>query len=280
MKVILSRKGFDTASGGVPSPIFPDGKMLSLPIPDRSSNIAYQDIAGNNWAGVGEVVSQLAGIPPTHKAHLDPDLLKGCIPRSEGWRPIFGQVGSAEGHLRKRGIGKGDIFLFFGLFRKVERAGSEWRYVRNSYPIHTLFGWLQVAERVQVSAWPKSDGWAQYHPHFARQPHPTNVVYVSAKHLTLGSKNCTELAGAGTFPHFSPVLQLTAPNSQHPGHWLLPGWFHPNGRSSRLSYHADLARWRKTDRGVFLTSVSRGQEFVLDCSDYPEAIHWIKEVFR
>lgn len=35
MKLILSRKGFDTHNGGGPSPILPDGRMLSLPIPER-----------------------------------------------------------------------------------------------------------------------------------------------------------------------------------------------------------------------------------------------------
>jgi len=34
MKVILSRKGFDKINGGYLSPIFPDGKMISIPIPD------------------------------------------------------------------------------------------------------------------------------------------------------------------------------------------------------------------------------------------------------
>src|ERR1700678_123230 len=92
MKIILSRKGFDSSSGGVPSPIFPDGKILSLPIPDKSSTIAYNDIAGNNWATVGELVQQLAGIPRTHRAHLDPDLAAQSFPRTEEWRPIFGQV--------------------------------------------------------------------------------------------------------------------------------------------------------------------------------------------
>jgi len=33
MKVILSRKGFDSKNGGMPSPILPDGTLLSLPIP-------------------------------------------------------------------------------------------------------------------------------------------------------------------------------------------------------------------------------------------------------
>ena len=45
MKLILSRKGFDSSYGKVPSPIFPDDRMLSLPIPDKSSVIKYSDIS-------------------------------------------------------------------------------------------------------------------------------------------------------------------------------------------------------------------------------------------
>ena len=44
MKVVLSRKGFDSSAGGVASPIMPDGTMLSLPIPDRTSPVSYADI--------------------------------------------------------------------------------------------------------------------------------------------------------------------------------------------------------------------------------------------
>ena len=116
MKIILSRKGFDSGSGGVPSPIFPDGAMMSLPIPDKSSGIAYEDVAGNYWVSMGEAVSQLAGFPQAHRAHLDPDLVANSLPRKKGWRPIFGQVDAAEGHLRLQGVGESDIFLFFGLY--------------------------------------------------------------------------------------------------------------------------------------------------------------------
>ena len=35
-KVILSRKGFDSKYGGKPSPIFNDGNIFSLPIPQNS----------------------------------------------------------------------------------------------------------------------------------------------------------------------------------------------------------------------------------------------------
>ena len=33
MRIILSRKGLDSATGGIPSPILPDGQLLPLPIP-------------------------------------------------------------------------------------------------------------------------------------------------------------------------------------------------------------------------------------------------------
>jgi hypothetical protein len=275
MKIILSRKGFDSSSGGVPSPIFPDGRMLSLPIPDKSSTITYKDISGNAMATVGEMVEQLARIPQTHRAHLDPDLGANSFPRSKGWRPIFGQVGAAEGHLKNEGVGRGDVFLFFGLFRCVERVASGWRYIRDCQPIHVLFGWLQVANRVPVSAWPATDRWAHYHPHFAWVPHPSNVIYVSADRLRLPRVRSTGVAGAGLFQFFSPVLRLTAPDSNRPGRWLLPEWFHPEHRASVLSYHSDFSRWQKSDAGVILSSASRGQEFVLDCDHYPEAVGWL-----
>lgn len=34
MKIVLSRKGFDSAVGQVASPILPDGKLCWLPIPE------------------------------------------------------------------------------------------------------------------------------------------------------------------------------------------------------------------------------------------------------
>ncbi len=280
MRIIVSRKGFDSSSGGVPSPIFPDGRMLSLPIPDRLSRIAYADISGNGWATMGELVSQLAGMPPTHRAHLDPDLVFDSFPRSEGWRPILGQVGSAEGHLRKQGVRKGDIFLFFGLFRRVEQAASGWRFLSDSNPIHALFGWLQIADRVSVSAWPVADRWALYHPHFAREPDESNVIYVSNERLTLAQRECKGIAGAGAFSFFSPRLRLTAPTSDRPGLWLLPQWFYPEHRKSALSFHGEPSRWKRGSSGVLLSSVSRGQEFVLDCEDYPEAVDWLGDLFN
>ena len=101
MKLIFSRKGFDSSAGGVPSPIFPDGRMVSLPIPDDRSKVTYTDISFNG-VSLGPIVAQLTGgrISAHSPAHIDPDLVKNSLPRLAGWRPIFGQTGPAQGHLR------------------------------------------------------------------------------------------------------------------------------------------------------------------------------------
>jgi hypothetical protein len=71
MKLILSRKAFDSAAGGVASPILDDGAMIPLPIPDKKSPIRYRDIeiAGEN---LGTVTADLTHdqIRPDFRAHL------------------------------------------------------------------------------------------------------------------------------------------------------------------------------------------------------------------
>lgn len=53
MKLILSRKGFDSAAGKCPSPII-DGRPLSLPIPASGSlSTTYADL------GLGSIVERI-----------------------------------------------------------------------------------------------------------------------------------------------------------------------------------------------------------------------------
>ena len=58
MKVILSRKGFDSKAGGVPNPILPDGTLLSFPIPAKIDQLTYQDL---QYEGVAysDILTQL-----------------------------------------------------------------------------------------------------------------------------------------------------------------------------------------------------------------------------
>lgn len=168
MKIVLSRKGFDSAVGCVPSPIFPDDKMLSLPIPHASGNVTYQDIIfeGHPIAGIVSDLTK-SDLRASSPAHLDPDLRAGAMPRQAGWQPLFGQDSAAQTHLERHGVGPGDIFLFFGWFRKVREVHDHWSYVPNAPDLHVLFGWLEVAEAVRIAdGWKAMPRWAAGHPHF------------------------------------------------------------------------------------------------------------------
>lgn len=278
MKLIFSRKGFDSYSGGKPSPILPDGRMVSLPIPDKQSPIRYADISWHEY-NLGSLVSDLTDgrIPGTYRAHLDPDLYRDSIPRLPKWAPIFGQTGSAQGHLRKNRVEGGDIFLFFGLFRHVVHTFGRFEWNIGSPLRHVLWGWLQIGEILVVDTCDvASYKWAEYHPHFHRGSETNNTVYIARKYLKLPGIDDGELAGAGVFPCFLEQLQLTAPSTTTPSLWELPEWFYPRNGEFPLTYHGDLTRWHKFECGTRLKTVYRGQEFILNCEEYPEAIEWLK----
>lgn len=277
MKIIFSRKGFDSASGGVPSPIFPDGNMLSLPIPDRQSPICYDDIKWNEYQ-LGSIVSQLTKgrIPGAYRAHLDPDLRPESIPRHDDWKPMLGQTGAAQGHLRKYSVDKDDVFLFFGLFREVVQKDGKIAWDRTSLPRHMLWGWLQVGEVIQVDACDKTKyKWAEYHPHFHRTPEKSNTLYIAQKNMTLRGFTAIHHAGAGVFRKYSKAIQLTTPDSSRVTLWELPGWMLPRDSRPPLSYHGNSTKWSRNGSITRLEAVSRGQEFILDCTYYPEAADWL-----
>ncbi|MEH6579628.1 MAG: hypothetical protein V7731_21430 [Amphritea sp.] len=278
MRIILSRKGFDTSAGGVPSPILPDGRLISLPIPDKRSAVQYRHLQQADIK-LGTLVKQLTRdrIIGTTGAHLDPDLIADCYPREPGWKAVLGQTGSAQGHLRKQGVEVGDLFLFFGLYREVEKVNRRWRYVPGSTPRHLLWGWLQVGEVVTVDALiPDEMPWVKYHPHLHGEPDANNTLYIAADRLVIDGLK-TQASGAGVFERFSPRHCLTAAESTKPSLWRLPSWFYPDGRVP-LSYHNRLERWQKDADGCLLQCAARGQEFVLDTACYPQAVHWVESL--
>jgi len=76
MKVILSRKGMDSEAGGIPSPILPDGTLLSLPIPDNTSGQKYSELYYNGQS-LQEIIHQLKprfNFSKNPTCHLDPDI--------------------------------------------------------------------------------------------------------------------------------------------------------------------------------------------------------------
>ena len=278
MRIILSRKGFDSYAGGKPSPILPDGRMVSLPIPGKQSSIRYGDIRWQEY-DLGSLVSNLTGgrILASHFAHLDPDINSESLPRHSEWLPIFGQTGAAQGHLRNNFVQAGDIFLFFGLFRNVIKSAGKLVWDKRSPLRHVLWGWLQIDKVLNIDSCDQSEyEWAKYHPHFHRSSDTNNTLYIARKYLKLPGISSGELVGAGVFPQFSKRLVLTSPAATTPSQWELPQCFYPHDGKCPLTYHSDLARWQRTENGTRLNAVARGQEFILDTKDFPGAIKWLK----
>lgn len=279
-RLILSRKGFDSSAGGVPSPIFPDGRIISLPIPDRRTNLRYKDI--DVWSyNLGTIVDDLTRgkVRPDWNLHLDPDLNPNHLIRHEDWRPTFGQVGAAQGHLENQKVSAGDLFLFFGLFQEVEGKKGRWKFLRNTTPKHLIWGWLQIGKIVKVDDIKDQLDWAKYHPHFNRPEDKSNTLYLSSRYLHIipGISTGTIPGGAGVFEHFSEQRQLTAPEAPNSTLWELPAWFFPESKQA-LTYHGKMDRWQRKEENVLLKSASRGQEFILQTEHYPEAKSWLNEI--
>ena len=279
MKIVLSRKGFDSSTGGVASPILPDGTMLSLPIPYPGARHRLGDITRHGLA-LGPLVSALTRgrLGPDTAVHLDPDLVDADRPRQPEWRGAFGQLGAAQSHLAAEGVAPGDLFLFFGWFRATERIGAGWRFQRDAPDVHALFGWLQVGEILRVG--PAIDEhrrrrpWLADHPHLNGHAVPGNTVYVAARALQIAGRSLG-VPGAGVFPRYHAGLRLSAPGCTR-SVWTLPAWMLP-ARGPALSYHRDPSRWSEAslDR-VALRTVAQGQEFVLDCAaDLPALRRWL-----
>lgn len=208
MKLVLSRKGFDSAAGKVPSPIM-SGRPVSMPIPaTRSSQTTYDDL------GLGDIVERITAraLPRDHLCHHDPMFVDG--------RCLFGQCDTAQSHLDNQGVGVGDVFLFFGLF--ADEATGE-RH-------HRIFGYLRVETKqlvADLSEAERSELEELRHPHVLGNSFANNTVYRGE-------------GAAASSAHAE--LRLTMEGGQA-SEWKVPSWLRGRG----LTYHGKPRRWRDGD---------------------------------
>lgn len=271
MKLIFSRKGFDSSAGGVPSPLV-DGRPISLPIPTRMPTpTRFSDLSN----GVAEFVPDLTRgrIAADRPCHLDPDLDASSLVRLPGWRGALGQVSAAQSHLSNNGVGGGDVFLFWGLYRPaVRRQAGSWAF--SGQAEHRLFGWLQVEEVLAVGEDPmpalRGYPWLKSHPHLASGWSANNTVYVARELLEI-SGQAVGLPGYGVLRR---GLRLTAPGSTLPSLWAVPPWLDLLKGGTGLTYHPP-ERWNPDGT---LRSAARGQEFVADIGNRQDAVDWLLRV--
>lgn len=271
MKVIFSRKGFDSTAGGHPNPILADGTFVPFPIPETVGHgVPYTELRLRDGRTYAELMQRL-GIPiPPQGGHADPDVEGSTRPRLEGWRPLFGPATDAQTHLIGNGVGHDDIFLFYGWFRPSDDLG--WQRPRRD--LHVIWGYLQVGERWDDGACARAPAWAKQHPHIAVPARygPT-TVYVARERLSLDAS----LPGA-VLLRFNESLVLTEPGSPR-SVWRLPGAVWPEGTTPALSQRSDPKLWsRNGDGTVSVRTQGYGQELVLDAN--AQVLDWVIELLR
>lgn len=254
MRIILSRKGFDSANGGCPSPILPDGTLLSMPIPcEEDCQLKFVDIK----YGKNTYLDIWNKLYPKHQTdtlycHLDPDIRSNIRVNSvNNWIPAFGQTDTAQRHLSNKGVSKGDLFLFFGWFRKTD---ENLKYLPNDRDKQIIYGYLQIGDIVIGNEIKNNYPW---HPHSKGNYGNDNTLYVAAEKLTINGKE-TNLPGCGTFK-YSEELVLTKDNLSRSrwkikSDWNIENFFENNS----ISYHS-----KNNIKDGYFQSACRGQEFVI-----------------
>lgn len=274
MKVILSRKGFDSSSGGYASFIYPNGAMQSLPIPSTKDAIRYSDVNslydGNTLFNTMRLVNRkirnkkMIELTSETTCHLDPDLdVNSIINRSNEWRGVFGQCNAAQTVLARNNIGHNDLFIFFGWFKNcIENNGK--LSLESGDGKHVMFGYLQV-DTLLYTKGREIPQWLQYHPHGSsvRSERDNNCIYIARKNASWDEK----LPGYGVFK-YSPELILTKEGCSR-SKWILPEIF----RNVVIGYHSP-ASWKDD----YFQSAHRGQEFVIQ--EDPLIEMWAKNIIK
>ncbi len=263
MKVILSRKGFDSEYGGCASPILPDGTMVSMPIPSPDDECLFEELSFPGGGNYFETWNSLkAGGEKLRTCHLDPDIRRGIRKEISGWVPTFGQMESAQGHLVNQGIETGDIFLFFGWFKEMEYQNGKLIYKRGAKDIQAIYGYFQIGgmytgEEVKRFSW---------HPH-SKYTGTNNTIYTATDSLVINGQDFG-VPGVGTLK-YSDSLVLSAPGMSR-SRWKLIDVF--SDKSISLSYHDK----NKCIKNGYFQSAAKGQEFVFAENDF--VTEWAKKL--
>ena len=260
MRIIFSRKGFDSSAGGFPNLIFPDGTMYMIPIPDKNSSISYKDL--NFFYEKDSIQKILNDLTRNRiklkgktkycdykkekfKCHLDPMEVR----ESQFHGIAFGQTGGMASHLIKSGINKGDIFLFFSWFKKIEKVKKAWQYKKSFPDIHAVWMIMEVGEIIRIEPERIKDilnifPFLKKHPHIKIKNKSPNAIFLSRRWKKL---------------KFQESLILTdLLDYKGRSYWRLPKYFkQPQAFSFLKDFTLD-------DQDVLIKSPGRGQEFVLD----------------
>lgn len=267
MKIILSRKGFDSENGETQSPILPDGTLLSLPIPDEKGNNAFSTLSCKelemNYYEIIHSLNPSTTITENDMCHLDPDLRKDVRKRKSGWKPAFGQADTALSHLRNMGVAEGDLFLFFGLFKETEMYQGKLQYKKGAKEKHVIYGYMQVGSIIKR----KDDApeWLKDHPHIGdkkERKDENNAIFLPTDNLSF----MPNVNGCGLLNYRKD--RILTKEGMTKSKWDLPDFF----KEVEISYHPHP--WKDN----YFQSAAKGQEFVFEAT--PKILEWVKQIIK
>ena len=267
MKIILSRKGFDSSiQGGGNANIVYNDELFPIPIPEVGNNIKYTELVFENDITYLDVMRDL-NINQFTECHFDPYLSKKLLKNDspiQNWKKSLGQCDIAQNILKTADIKKGDLFIFFGWFNKVEKENGKFKYT--NFKNHTkegvqlIYGYLQVGDEIiniEKNDKVRND-WVSTHPHFKQRRYyrGENMVYTANDILTVNKNK----PGAGIFK-FNEDLILTQEGKSRTN-WVLPEVFHPSN-DVEIKY-LPKQNWSEIkNKKTKIKASSRGQEFVV-----------------
>jgi len=261
-RISLSRKGFDSGYGRIPSPILPDGTLLSLPIPsktDSENDFSHLYYGESSYYDIIHSLNPGNKIKENYYCHLDPDIRCDVKQREKGWKPAFGQRSASLGVLRKSGVNVGDLFLFFGWFRKTEFVDGVLRYIKNAPDLHVIYGYLQVGEIIDYEN--NIPEWLTHHPHAKHEYwNKPNAIFIADDKLSFNP----DMPGAGVLKYDEKRVLTMEGKSRTI--WSLPSCF----RNISMTYHPNP--WV----GDEFHSAKKGQEFVFTPNS--NVMEWVKEI--
>jgi hypothetical protein len=285
IKFILCRKGFDSGFGGIPSPILRDNTLLSMTIPNKNDDEypdkeSYKDLKYNDKEYI-EIINSLKNSRKKARetnfnyCHLDPDLRKDVIGRNGKWFAAFGQSENAQSYLNNCDVKEGDIFLFFGWFRKLNPNSDKWEFEKGEFKdYHVVYGYLQVGDKVEK--YEDMEQKCPWHPHNNKNKYggKPNCVYIAKQYLELDGVESKTYPGSGVFK-FNSSTVLTNENKSR-SKWIYRGFYDAGNIYTETRKNA-----MENDEGVQYKG--QWQEIVLKNDNkklYNETLDWFKKMLE
>jgi len=263
LQIILSRKGFDSKNGGQPSPILPDGTLLSLPILSKDDKTKFSELRhkGKSYLNIIQDLKPKTKIQNKYNCHLDPDIRKDSLRRCGYWTPLFGQTKAAQGKLKNNKVKEGDIFLFFGWFKQTEEINGKIKYVKGAPDLHIIFGYLQIGNIYKTNSNLPKD--INYHAHAQKKydGDENNCIYKASEKLIFSDS----LSGGGYFNYHKDLILTKSGHSR--SRWNLPDFF----KELKITYHNS-----KSFSNKYFQSAAIGQEFIIQ--ENTKVTDWAKNI--